>query len=168
VAAVSSAPSPPRSAPDAALAVRLVRNATELDEHFAVRRQIFVVAQHLFDDDDRDDRDGAPGTLHAVGLAGGHIGGTVRLYALGPAGLWKGDRLAVLPADRSHHLGAMLVQFAVATAGERGGRRMIASIQLPNVRFFERLGWELDGERAPLHGVVHQPMAIALSAGRDR
>jgi hypothetical protein len=72
----------------------------------------------------------------------------------------------VLPEDRVHRLGALLVRFAVATAGERGGTRMVAQIQLPNVRFFERLGWEHDGAPVTAYGVRHQPMSIALT--RDR
>ena len=84
--------------------------------------------------------------------------GTVRLYPLGGT-LWKGDRLAVLPG---HRFGAALVNFAVRTAGARGGTRMVAQVQVANVRFFERLGWACDGEPALYRGVMHQPMAIAL------
>ena len=82
---------------------------------------------------------------------------------LGGDGLWKGDRLAVLPADRALRLGAMLVRFAVRTAGDHGGRLMVAQVQVPNTRFFERLGWRRDGDPAPMLGVEHQPMAIELS-----
>ncbi len=121
---------------------------------------MFVDAQALFDRDDRDERDDDPATLHVVGLAGEEVVGAVRLYPLGDDGLWKGDRLAVLPAERALQLGAMLVRFAVRTAGERGGRRMVAQIQVRNVRFFERLGWHCVGDPAPMLGAPHQPMAI--------
>jgi predicted GNAT family N-acyltransferase len=70
-----------------------------------------------------------------------------------------------MPEARVRHLGALLVRFAVATAGERGGHTMVAQIQLPNVRFFEHLGWHADGPAGPYHGVMHQPMAIPLAAG---
>jgi GNAT superfamily N-acetyltransferase len=89
----------------------------------------------------------------------------VRLYPLDGDGLWKGDRLAVLPSTRSLQLGAMLVRFAVRTAGERGGRLMVAQVQVPNVRFFERLGWSRDGDPAPMLGVDHQAMTIELGRG---
>lgn len=141
----------------------LARDPEELAAHFAIRRSVFVEAQGLFDRDDRDDHDDDPATLHAVGLTGEDIVGAVRLYPLDGDGLWKGDRLAVLPTERALRLGAMLVRFAVRTAGECGGRRMVAQVQLPNVRFFERLGWHRDGESAPMLGVEHQPMAIELS-----
>jgi putative N-acetyltransferase (TIGR04045 family) len=164
----SSAPSRPGSAQvPGRLACRLARDAGELAAHFAVRRRVFVETQALFVGDDRDERDDAAETLHAVGVCDGHVAGAVRLYPLDARGLWKGDRLAVLPADRFRRLGAMLVDFAVATAGELGGERMVAQIQLPNVSFFERLGWGVDGEPAPFHGLVHQPMAIGLSRRPD-
>jgi putative N-acetyltransferase (TIGR04045 family) len=139
---------------------RIASGSEELEAHFAVRRAVFVVAQALFEDD-RDEHDLAEDTVHVVADVGGEILGTVRLYPLA-GGPWKGDRLAVLPSARVHRLGGMLVQFAVSTAGARGGTRMIAQVQVANVRFFERLGWVRDGDAALYRGVMHQPMAIAL------
>jgi putative N-acetyltransferase (TIGR04045 family) len=166
VAISSSAP----SLPDGRLhpACVLAGDHAQLASHFAIRRSVFVEGQGLFEHDDRDDRDEHPATLHAVGLVGDDVVGAVRLYPLDDGGLWKGDRLAVLPSERASQLGAMLVRFAVRTAGELGGRRMIAQVQVPNVRFFERLGWRRDGDPAPMLGVEHQPMAIELSRRPDR
>ena len=148
------------------LTCRLVETADELAAHHVVRHRIFVLDQRLFVGNDRDKRDLAPDTLHAVGVDHDAIVGAVRLYPLNERGLWQGDRLAVLPAARVRHLGALLVRFAVATAGERGGHTMVARIQLPNVGFFEHLGWHADGPAGPYHGVMHQPMAIPLSPGQ--
>ncbi len=159
--------SPVASPPAAARARTICRLAAvpaELDAHFAVRRRVFVEDQALFDDDDRDERDDRPATLHAVADVDGAIAGAVRLYPLDRTGLWKGDRLAVLPEARVHRLGGLLVAFAVRTAGERGGHRMLAQIQPRNVRFFEHLGWTVDGPPAPYCGITHQPMAITLPA----
>jgi putative N-acetyltransferase (TIGR04045 family) len=147
---VSTTFSPARTA-----SPRLAADAAELAGHYAVRRAVFVEQQRLFEDD-RDAHDAE--ALHAVAVVGGLVVGAVRLYPLSGS-LWKGDRLAVLPG---HRFGAELVRFAVRTAGERGGTRMVAQVQVANVRFFERLGWECDGEPALYRGVMHQPMAIAL------
>jgi putative N-acetyltransferase (TIGR04045 family) len=150
-----------------ATSCRVATEPAELSEHYALRRRVFVVEQGIFERDDRDGRDDDERTLHVVGIVDGHVGGAVRLYPLDARGeLWKGDRLAVLREHRACHLGARLVRFAVATGGERGGRRMIAHIQLPNVRFFEHLGWRTDGPPAPFHGVEHRLMAIGLGPGR--
>jgi putative N-acetyltransferase (TIGR04045 family) len=135
--------------------------ASSLDEHLAVRHRVFVELQGLFVESDVDEWDSRDETLHAVAVVDGEVVGTVRLYPLGD-GLWKGDRLAVLPDARVHRLGAALVNFAVRTAGSLGGARMVAQVQVSNVRFFQRLGWVVDGEAALYHGALHQPMAIGL------
>jgi putative N-acetyltransferase (TIGR04045 family) len=150
-------------APSSTLTCRLVESADELAAPHAVRHRVFVVDQRLFAGTDRDERDRLPETLHVVGVDGGEVVGAVRLYPLDGEGLWQGDRLAVLPEARVRHLGALLVRFAVATAGERGGHTMVAQIQLPNVRFFAHLGWHPDRPAGPYRGVMHQPMAIPLA-----
>lgn len=167
---MSGAASPIPPLPDARPApeCRLARTRDDLERHFAIRRAVFVAEQRLFAVDDRDAVDDRPEALHAIGGAAGRVGGTVRLYPLDGHGLWKGDRLAVLPAFRHGLLGAALVRFAVRTAGERGGRRMVAMIQLANVPFFESLGWRPAGPVGPYHGVDHQPMEIEFGASLTR
>jgi putative N-acetyltransferase (TIGR04045 family) len=166
---VAAASSPVAEGARRALACRVADDPVELGLHFAIRRAVFCAEQGMFGGaDDRDAQDASAATLHAVGAEGGVVGGTVRLYPLAgvaESGLWQGDRLAVLPAFRHGSLGGSLVRFAVRTAGERGGSRMVAMIQLANVRFFLALGWAPDGDVADFHGRPHQPMAIALSAG---
>jgi putative N-acetyltransferase (TIGR04045 family) len=171
----SAAASRPAVAPG--LDCRPAACAAELAAHFRIRHQVFVVEQRLFRSGgggrpgagqpggDRDARDDHPATIHVIGLAGGVIGGTVRLYPLGPPGQWKGDRLAVLPEHRRHGLGAPLVRFAVAMAATLGGQEMEAYIQPANVRFFEWLGWRPAGEIAEYAGIDHQRMVIPLVAG---
>lgn len=139
--------------------------AAELAAHFAVRHRVFVDEQHIFPGSDRDARDDDPRTIHVVAYAGHAVGGAVRLYPLDRAGRrWQGDRLAVLPRHRAHGLGAPLVRYAVKTAAEHGGLVMVAHIQLPNVGYFQHLGWHRDGEVEIYAGLPHQPMAIDLRA----
>ena len=146
-----------------ATACRLAADAGERAAHFDVRRaRVRRAAGACSTAATATGATRAPAHLHAVGLVDGAVVGAVRLYPLDADGLWKGDRLAVLPEARVRHVGALLVVFAVATAGELGGHRMLARVQLPNVRFFERLGWQADGPPAPYVGVMHQPMAIPL------
>ena len=135
---------PPR--PD--VLVRLCRSARQLAAHFAVRRAVFVDEQGLFAGDDRDERDVRITTLHAIGIARGGVAGAVRLYPLG-GGDWKGDRLAVLPEARHGELGARLVRFAVATAGERGGQRMVARSSCPTWASSRRSAGGATAPRSP-------------------
>jgi putative N-acetyltransferase (TIGR04045 family) len=147
-----------------AVTCRVVESATERALHYRIRHDVFVLEQGLFHGRDRDSFDADPATVHVLGCLGDTPVGTVRLYPLAEAGLWKGDRLAVLPAFRALHVGAPLVRFAVRHAGHLGGARMVAQIQPQNVVMFERLGWRRYGEIAPYAGRPHQPMTIDLSA----
>ena len=147
---------------------RLAAGPDERARHFAIRRAVFCAEQGMFGGaDDRDARDDAADTLHAVGAEGAVVGGTVRLYPLAPDGLWQGDRLAVLSAYRAHGVGGPLVRYAVATAAVLGGRTMSAHIQPGNVTFFRRLGWTDEGEPEIYAGLPHQPMSIALPSYRE-
>jgi putative N-acetyltransferase (TIGR04045 family) len=142
---------------------REARTAAELAAHHAVRHRVFVEEQRIFAGSDRDAHDAAPRTIHVVGLVNAVVCGTVRLFPLDEASWrWQGDRLAVLPEYRTHHIGAPLVRHAVGTAGDLGGHIMIAHIQLPNVAFFKRLGWRCDGDVEIYAGLPHQQMAIDL------
>jgi len=157
----SSAPAEaPRSEPGHC---EIARSAADLADHFSIRHQVFVNEQRIFARSDRDEHDHDPATLHVLGRWEGRPAGAVRLYTLDDRGLWKGDRLAVLAAFRQQRLGELLVRFAVQTAGERGGDRMIAYIQLANVPFFEHLGWCRVGDPVEYVGLPHQQMDIALS-----
>jgi GNAT superfamily N-acetyltransferase len=161
---------------------RAAAGPADLAAHLAVRRRVFVEEQGLFDGSDRDARDDLPGTVHLVAELGGTVCGAVRLYPLAedearhfdllgwrgpwPGTVWQGDRLAVLPEFRRDNVGTPLVRLAVATAAAAGGGVMVARIQVRNVRFFERLGWQVLGGARPYVGLLHQTMVIPLVPGR--
>jgi putative N-acetyltransferase (TIGR04045 family) len=147
------------------LAVRCLASSTEeeVEVHHGIRHAVFVQEQGFFEGTDLDDHDADPGTVKVLALYGSVAGGAVRLYPLDEPGLWKGDRLAVLPTFRPRGLGAHLVRFAVRTAGERGGELMIAHVQPRNVTFFRKLGWHTVGEPVEYVGHAHQQMAIELA-----
>lgn len=147
---------------DGAISCRLVDGAEERDLHLRIRHEVFVREQRLFAPSDRDEHDTGGGAYHALGLLGSLVAGVVRFYPLGEDGTWKGDRLAVLPAFRHHRLGPPLVRFAVRTAADAGGARMIAYLQPQNVRMFVRLGWRPVGEPVPYVGRPHQKVVIDL------
>ncbi len=149
------------SAPTAELA--LASAPGELEAHFAVRRRVFVELQGLFVGTDRDACDAAADTLHAVAAVDGERRRRRCGCTRSATGCGRATGSRSLPDARVHRLGGLLVKFAVRTAGALGGERMVAQVQVPNVRFFERLGWACDGEAALYHGVMHQPMAIPLA-----
>lgn len=149
-------------APDTvSLVCRPAEGLVELAMHHRIRHAVFVAEQELFPMDDLDVHDSVAATIRVLGLDDGVPAGTVRLYPLG-GGIWKGDRLAVLPEHRRSGLGSPLVRYAVGTAGALGGSRMVAQVQAANVRFFQALGWTAIGDPADYLGRLHQHMSIAL------
>jgi putative N-acetyltransferase (TIGR04045 family) len=139
-----------------------VADGAEAALHHRIRHHVFVVEQGVFAGSDLDAHDADSDTIKVLAWVEGVPAGAVRLYSL-EDGLWQGDRLAVLPPYRARALGRPLVRFAVASAACLGGREMRAHVQVANVRFFERLGWECRGGVEDYVGLPHQPMAIALA-----
>lgn len=146
------------------LDVRVAETAEDVAAHHRVRHEVFVREQAIFAEHDRDGWD--DGAVKVVALVGRTVVGAVRLYPLDEFGLWKGDRLAVLHDARRMRVGGPLVRFAVATASARGGHRMIALIQRPNVPFFSHLGWSPLGAESDYRGTTHQEMTIPLAGAR--
>jgi putative N-acetyltransferase (TIGR04045 family) len=141
------------------------READQLAMHHWIRHAVFVEEQAIFADSDVDEHDACDDVVRVLALRGDRAVGSVRLYPLDPeTGLWKGDRLAVLPDCRTCGAGGPLVRFAVAYAGAHGDRRMIAHVQTSNVRFFERLGWSAYRDVELYLGLPHQPMDIGLTS----
>jgi len=152
--------------PRPAVVCRPVGGPGEEGVHHRIRHEVFVVEQGVFGDSDVDAHDASASTIKVLAFAGDVAGGAVRLYPL-EAEVWQGDRLAVLAPFRAWNLGSPLVRFAVETAAALGGHEMLAHVQGPNVRFFERLGWRRRGEPEVYVGLPHQLMAIDLTAPRQ-
>ena len=153
---------------------------------------MFVEEQRVIPITDVDDHDSDPDTIHVLGGFGTTALGTVRLYrhwpgraavpdavagpgttageapepSVGRSRRWKGDRLAVLRGGATALIGARLVRFAVSWAAQSGGDVMDAMVQVQNVRFFERLGWQRSAAPVSYYGLPHQPMIIELAGAR--
>ena len=137
-----------------------------LSWHLRIRHRVFVEEQRIIPFTDVDEWDSDPDTVHVLAGRGSDAIGTVRLYRTDTSGRWKGDRLAVLPGCRAGIVGMRLVRFAVSEAAAAGGTVMDAIVQLQNVTFFERLGWQHNGPSLLYYGLAHQPMTFTLSRAR--
>ncbi|HEX3815020.1 MAG TPA: MSMEG_0567/sll0787 family protein [Mycobacteriales bacterium] len=129
-----------------------------------LRRIAFVEQQRLFDGgSDADDVDEDPRAIVLVARDrdGAVIGGVRLAPATVPdLGWWEGSRLVVRPTVRrgsAGGVGAALVRAACAHAEAAGALRFEASVQLPVVRFFTRLGWSEVGE-CTIGGLPHRRM----------
>ncbi len=130
----------------------LAKTAGEVRAYFELRQQIFCGEQGLFSGSDRDEIDRRAYPI--VALTGvrsiyepdlarwEQVIGVVRIYETQPR-LWYGGRLGVHPGHRrGWQVGKGLIQKAVTTANAWGCDRFLATVQLQNVRFFQRLHWE--------------------------
>jgi putative N-acetyltransferase (TIGR04045 family) len=122
-------------------------DAASLGAYRALRREVFVHEQGLYEGHDLDDRDDDPRTL--VLVARDRDGAVVGGVRLGPAGdgpdigWWAGGRLAVAPAARRRGgIGAALVRAACARAEAEGVLRFDATVQARKEVLFARLGWQ--------------------------
>ena len=116
--------------------------------YYALRREVFVREQALFQESDRDDHDRHALPIVALSTCSGvpdDVVGVVRIYREADVqheSLWFGGRLAVAPAyRRSAEVGAALIRAAVGAARGLGATRFLATVQQDNVPYFVRQGF---------------------------
>lgn len=123
----------------------LARSPQDVRAYFRLRQTIFCEEQGLFAENDEDEIDAVAYPIIAVEndvIAGKRVVGVVRIYEE-QSRLWYGGRLGVHPAYRRvGRIGKGLIQKAVTTANTWGCDRFLATVQLQNVRFFQRQHWE--------------------------
>lgn len=152
-------PAPP------AYLVRWADASWELEQAYAIRRDVFCDEQGIFKTDDRDAIDDVAQLLVAVeidALQHEHVVGTVRIHESEP-GVWFGSRLAVDAQYRRHgRIGASLIRLAVSSARAVGCHTFLAHVQAQNVPLFRRLRWRTLAEE-DLLGLPHHMMQADLN-----
>jgi len=119
---------------------KLALSPAHIEAYFLLRQQIFCQEQRIFQTSDRDKYDELAYPIVAVN-DDSKVVGVVRIYETEP-GLWYGGRLGVHPDyRRGWKIGKGLINKAVTSANAWGCDRFLATVQLPNVRFFQRLHW---------------------------
>ncbi len=121
---------------------KLATDAQEIAAYFALRCSIFAEEQQLFQGDDVDEIDRIAYPIVALATDTNQVVGVVRIYEVEP-GIWYGGRLGTHRDYRKGwQIGKGLIYKAVTTANTWGCDRFLASVQLQNVRFFQRLHWQ--------------------------
>ena len=135
-----------------------------IDGYWQLRSSIFCEEQHLFETSDIDELDERAYPIAAVHHGedyGGQVVGVVRIVEQSPR-LWYGGRLGVHHAFRRHNqIGKGLIWKAVTTANGWGCDRFLATVQIQNVRFFQRLHWSSIDE-LEIQGIRHHLMEADL------
>jgi putative N-acetyltransferase (TIGR04045 family) len=140
---------------------KLARTQPEIDDYYALRRKIFVEEQALFPHDDLDALDAIAYPIIAIAPDDPEVLGVVRISEPEPH-LWYGGRLGTHPDyRRGWHIGKGLINKAVTTANAWGCDRFLATVQIQNVRFFQRLHWD-SIEEIEIRGIAHHLMQADL------
>jgi putative N-acetyltransferase (TIGR04045 family) len=138
----------------------LAKTPAEIQAYFALRHSIFVEEQQVFTESDVDDLDAIAYPIIATQAS--EVVGIVRIYEPEPK-LWYGGRLGVhLDHRRAAQVGKGLIYKAVTTANTWGCDRFLATVQIQNVRFFQRLHWNSLDEM-DLCGLTHHLMEAELN-----
>ena len=143
---------------------KLAKTQPEISEYFALRHKIFVEEQEIFKGNDVDSIDKIAHPIIAVesDATSLEVLGIVRIYEAEPR-LWYGGRLGTHPDRRKGwQIGKGLIYKAVTTANTWGCDRFLATVQIQNVRFFQRLHWESLAE-TEIHGITHHLMQADLN-----
>lgn len=120
---------------------KLATNSHEITAYFALRCAIFAQEQQLFSEDDIDEIDKIAYPIVAIS-PNNQVVGVVRIYEVEP-GIWYGGRLGTHQDYRKGwQVGKGLIYKAVTTANAWGCKQFLATVQLQNVRFFQRLHWQ--------------------------
>lgn len=121
---------------------KLATTPQEIAGYFALRHSIFVEEQSVFQGDDIDEWDDVAYPIIAIAPETNQIVGVVRIYEAKP-GVWYGGRLGTHQDYRKGwQIGKGLIYKAVTTANTWGCKQFLATVQLQNVRFFQRLHWD--------------------------
>jgi putative N-acetyltransferase (TIGR04045 family) len=143
----------------------LRHNSSLINGYWELRSEIFCEEQDLFEATDRDELDAAAYPITAIhhgSSHSGHVVGVVRIVEPQPR-VWYGGRLGVHRDFRRHNqIGKGLIWKAVTTAHGWGCDRFLATVQIQNVRFFQRLHWSSIDE-LEIKGIRHHLMEADLS-----
>lgn len=140
-------------------------NSPLINGYWELRSAIFCEEQHLFEATDRDELDDGAYPITAIHHGSSHCGqvvGVVRIVEQQPR-IWYGGRLGVHAEFRRYNqIGKGLIWKAVTTAHGWGCDRFLATVQIQNVRFFQRLHWSSIDE-LEIKGIRHHLMEADLS-----
>ena len=124
----------------------------------AIRRQVFIVEQHVPEALEWDEYDTS--AIHALAFTDQQAIGCARL--LPQEG--KIGRMAVLPEWRKHGVGSALLQILLEEARKQGQGEVGLSAQIHAIPFYEKAGFAVYGPVYDDAGIPHRDMIFKLTA----
>lgn len=116
-----------------------------------VRREVFIVEQQVPEEEEWDDDDLV--CVHLLAVRNREPVGTGRLSPAGKIG-----RIAVLSELRGHGVGSRILHMLVREASHRGMLDVHLNAQVQAIRFYEKHGFEAQGEVFMEAGIPHRRM----------
>ena len=133
-------------------------NEAEVDA-FLVRQEVFILEQGVPAELDLDELDSS--AAHILAYQDTHCIGTGRLVNLSDKQAQIG-RMAVLAQFREKGVGKQILQKLVDLAASQGAREIILHSQVSAIPFYEKLGFQAQGDVYDEAGIPHRNMMLTL------
>lgn len=119
----------------------------------AIRREVFIVEQHVPEADEWDDWDAV--CQHVLALAGDEPVGTGRLLPDGHIG-----RMAVRKTWRGRGVGRAMLTTLLALARQSGYAEVVLHAQTHAIAFYQKQGFSVEGPEFMEAGIAHRVMRL--------
>ena len=126
---------------------------------FLVRHAVFIQEQRVPAELELDEFDLT--ATHALAYEDEQCIGTARLVALGD-GQTQIGRMAVLAQFRGMGIGKQILEKLVELAISQGAKTIILHAQLTAIPFYEKLGFQAQGDTYDEAGIPHRNMILLL------
>lgn len=127
---------------------------------FLVRQEVFILEQGVPAELELDDFDSS--AAHALAYQDAQCIGTGRLVNLSAKQAQIG-RMAVLSKFRGKGVGKQILRKLVDLAASQGAQRIILHSQVSAIPFYEKLGFQAQGDAYDEAGIPHRNMMLTLA-----
>lgn len=139
--------------------IQIVRNASEQEQAFQIRKKVFIEEQHVPEEEEMDEYDKQ--AIHFLGTTNDKPIATSRLRFVEKYG--KLERICILLDYRGQSFGKQIIQFMEKTISENGYTMSKLNAQTHAEEFYKRLGYETISDTFLDAGIPHVTMTKLLS-----
>lgn len=138
--------------------VFFIKDQQDINKAYEIRRKVFIEEQKVPEEIELDEYDTHVNTRHVLLLTkDGQAVGTARFRPY-REGMLKIERVAVLPLTRGGGAGRILLEAIAQEAQKAGYQSIKLGAQLHAKGFYERLGYQAQGEIYQEAGIEHIDM----------
>ena len=145
--------------------IAAVTKEADIRQAFKIRHTVFVVEQKVDEEAEIDDHDDH--AMHLLATVYGDPIGTLRIRFIDNGDITKVERVAVLKDWRSSGVGAELMKEALAIGARFRSKTMLLHAQVAVIPFYEKLGYEVEGDEFDDEGIPHVAMTRSVPAASN-